>query len=156
VKTATLKYWKEFVGSLKNPIGKTITRLVAGKAIEVVIEMIPLMEGMFDLIENGEDMILFGAKALVVFHADKNAELANINACLAYQNASLVGETLGVGSFFAGFVLRACTHDRNGNVNRVIGVPENHGVYAVMAIGYAKYDYKNYIRKKPAKVRWII
>jgi len=155
IRIGTLEYWKGFVGTLKNPIGRIIMRLMAGKQINLALEMLPMMEGLIDQVEHGVDLILCNAPALMVFHSHIDAEMGDINANLAYQNASLAAETLGLGAFYAGFILRAASQERNRKVNNLLGVPEDHTVHALMAMGHAKFKYKNYIRHRPAKIQWL-
>jgi hypothetical protein len=100
----------------------------------------------------GNDPILHNASALLLFHADKNANMASINANLACQNAALAAETLGVGAFYTGFILLACRHD--ARINTLLGIPKDDEISAGLALGYPKVRFSKWIERKPANVTW--
>lgn len=60
----------------------------------------------------GNDRILRGATAVLLIHAPKESRFGAEDANLAYQNASLMAEALGVSQIYMGFVLTAVRQDR--------------------------------------------
>lgn len=60
----------------------------------------------------GNDRILRGATAVLLIHAPKESRFGTEDANLAYQNASLMAEVLGVSQIYMGFVLTAVRQDR--------------------------------------------
>lgn len=113
--------------------------------------------GQFELtarnMEKGIDTILYNAPALILFHADKNVRFAEANANLALQNATFTACTLGLGSFYTGYVVSACAHDRE--IPRLLGVPGGQRIYAGLTLGYPKIGFSSWIERNPAKIRWI-
>ena len=117
------------------------------------LHMMSTFERVVKAVASGEDRILRYAPVLLVFHADKKGTFPDVNANLALQNASLIAQGLGLGAFYAGFVVAACKWDNS--IARLIYIPDNHQIYAAMAIGYPKFKYKNWIERKAPKVKWM-
>lgn len=69
---------------------------------------------------------------------------------LAYQNASLMAECLGVSQFYTGFVCSAIEQDKKGTLEKKLGIDGK--IYAGMALGMPAFRYKNYIDRKDLKV----
>ena len=76
------------------------------------------------------------------------------DANLAYQNASLTAESLGVSQVYMGFVLTAVRQDGKGGLNRMLGLRDRR-ICAVMALGMPQFRYPNYIDRKEPEVRKI-
>jgi len=127
--------------------------IVARNDVEGVLPYLPDFDRITNAFENGKDQLLFNAPVLLVFHGKKNITYADINATLALHNASSVCWGLGLGSFFAGYVLAACQRDKR--IQRLLSIPNDHKIYGVLAVGYPKFKYKNWIEKRPAKVKWV-
>ena len=72
------------------------------------------------------------------------------DANLAYQNASLMAECLGVSQFYTGFVCSAIEQDKKGTLEKKLGIDGK--IYAGMALGMPAFRYKNYIDRKDLKV----
>jgi hypothetical protein len=62
-------------------------------------------------------------------------------------------ETVGLGCFYAGFVVAAA--DRDNSIARLVSLPETHKIYAALAVGYPRLEYKKWPERNPAKVTWI-
>lgn len=103
--------------------------------------------------EEGIDRILRGATAVLVIHAPKKSRFADIDANLAYQNASLMAESLGVGQVYMGFVLSAARQDKSPTLNRLLGIGDDRRICAVMALGIPRFRYPNYVDREAAGVR---
>lgn len=103
--------------------------------------------------KNGEDLILRDATAVLFVHSD-NAPFRATDANLAYQNASLMAETLGVAQFYTGFVCRFSSLDKEGIIRKALGI--EGVIHAGMALGMPTYTFKKYIDKKPQIVSRIV
>jgi nitroreductase len=66
----------------------------------------------------------------------------------------LAGMSLGLGSFYSGFVVMASRD--NKEMQELLSLPDNHHIYGGLAMGYPKFKYRNWIERKPLKVRWIM
>ena len=70
---------------------------------------------------------------------------------LAYENASLMAEALGVSQIYMGFVLTAVRQDRKAKLAAMLGLDDRR-ICAVMALGMPQFRYPNYIDRAPAPV----
>ncbi len=103
--------------------------------------------------EKGIDPILRGAKTLLLIHAPRENHYGAADCNLAYQNGSLMAETLGVSQIYTGFFLNALRRDKKNKFLRSIGITET--VHAGMALGMPQFIYPNYADKKDTVLRVI-
>jgi len=92
--------------------------------------------------KTNDSMICHQAPAVMLFHglASKTGMLeADANIWATYT--SIYANTMGLGSCFNGFIVRAMK--KNSKQNQQFGIPINHQVYASLLIGYPKVKYKN-------------
>ena len=93
--------------------------------------------------EAGNDPILRRATALLIIHTPASNRFGCEDANLAYQNASLMAESLGVSQIYMGFVLTAARMGRKNAFARIAGITGRP--QAIMALGipafrrYSKY-----------------
>ncbi|MCL2682983.1 MAG: nitroreductase family protein [Bacteroidales bacterium] len=100
--------------------------------------------------EQGKDVgILRGATAVLLIHTSKPSNFGREDSQLAYQNASLMAENLGVSQFYTGFVVRAI-RQRSKKLEKILGI--NGTIHAGMALGMPQFEYPNYIDRKEIKL----
>jgi nitroreductase/NAD-dependent dihydropyrimidine dehydrogenase PreA subunit len=145
----------KLAGYTKNPIGRFMMRRSLGRrGAETVFELTPEMEGLVSLFQSGTDWIVRDAPVLVLFCADSaGGSYANVNANLALHNAALAAEALGLGCFYAGFVVHA--GERDDRIAKLISLPETHMIYGALAMGYPRLKFKKWPERNPAKITWI-
>ena len=155
IATLTAGYLGKLAKQFQNPIGRTIMRFVLGRrGAAYVAELAPEMEGLVSLFTSGTDWILRDAPVLVLFCADSAGEFfAKVNANLALHNAALAAETVGLGCFYAGFVVLAS--DREDSIARLVSLPETHKIYGALAMGYPRLKFTKWPERNPAKVTWV-
>jgi nitroreductase/NAD-dependent dihydropyrimidine dehydrogenase PreA subunit len=152
--TLTASYYAALARRIRNPIGKAMFRLMMGpRSMEVLLDYVPEMEELVSLYLDGTDFILNDAPVLVLFCADSAGGFPDVNASLAVQNAILAAEAIGLGCFYAGFVARACKRD--DKIARLVSLPETHGIYGVLAMGYPRVRFQNWPERNRAKVTWL-
>lgn len=95
----------------------------------------------------GRDRILRGATALIFIHTPADNRFGAIDSQLAYQNGSLMAETLGVSQIYTGFVLTAAQADKKRRLARHFGIEGT--IHAGMALGMPEFLFPNYADKKP-------
>ena len=83
-----------------------------------VYRYVPVFRKMRREYAGGNDRILRGATAVLLIHAPKESRFGTEDANLAYQNASLMAEVLGVSQIYMGFVLTAVRQDRKKGLCR--------------------------------------
>ncbi|MCR5078154.1 MAG: nitroreductase family protein [Prevotella sp.] len=96
-----------------------------------------------DYYEQGGDPILRNAKSLMLFTSDHPFGAADAN--LAYQNASLMAQSLGVSQVYMGYVCSAIRMADPARVAEVFGT--QHPIHAVMAFGLPAFRYKRYTER---------
>ncbi len=105
--------------------------------------------------EQGEDLILRGATAVLFIHTPAGARFGQADANLAYQNGSLMAESLGVSQFYTGFVCSAVGQDRRGRFAELLGLDKGRRIQAGMAVGMPSFRFPNYMDKQPVEAAWL-
>jgi hypothetical protein len=105
------------------------------------------------LFETGQDKVLKGASAVIFIHARDNARFGNQDCNLAYQTASLMAESLGIGHFYTSFVCLGTKEDKKQRINRLLGI--DGVIHAGMALGMPAFKIPNYIEKSDVVVNRI-
>ena len=114
-----------------------------------VYRYVPVFRKMRREYAGGNDRILRGATAVLLIHAPKESRFGAEDANLAYQNASLMAEALGVSQIYMGFVLTAVRQDRKKGLCKMLGLGGRR-ICAVMALGMPQFRYPNYIDRTPS------
>lgn len=136
-----------FGGLLKkidNPLVKGILKM----ADPGTLRYIPLFKEMQREYAQGNDGILRKATALLLIHAPKKSRFGVEDTNLAYQNGSLMAESLGVCQFYTGFVLNAAKQNK-GKLEAALGIEGT--IYAGMALALPSFKMEYYIDKEPMK-----
>jgi nitroreductase/Pyruvate/2-oxoacid:ferredoxin oxidoreductase delta subunit len=148
---AQYQWWRNL---LNNPLVRAITRLTMGATRQAMLNgLSENFTALIDRHQQGDDPILRDAPTLLIFHADRHADFAGVNANLALQNASLVCETLKLGAFYTGYVVAGSHY--NARLAKLLKLPRDHKIYAGLAIGYPRFHYQNWIERKPAQIQWF-
>ncbi len=139
----------------RNPIGRMMMRRAIGRrGAAYVAGLVPEFEGLVSMFNNGTDWILREAPVLVLFCADSAGDFfARVNANLALHNAALAAETVGVGCFYAGFVVLAA--DRDNSIAKLVSLPETHQIYGALAMGYPRLRFNKWPERNPINARWV-
>jgi ferredoxin len=102
-----------------------------------------MIAGLVKAAKRGKDPILRGAKYLLVFTSDHKMGLRD--AQLAFQNCSLMAQTLGISQIYLGYV---CDAYEEGDKQRLKDILEvKSEVCAVMALGVPSFRYANYTER---------
>ncbi|MDL2241413.1 nitroreductase family protein [Bacteroidales bacterium OttesenSCG-928-L03] len=147
VSSLTLQYFGSLIRLIK-PI-QGIAKKIAPKEVS----MIPQFEEMERQFHEGNDLILRGAKALLLIHTHKKARFGRQDANLAYQNASLMAESLGVAHFYTGFVCTGTDNDKKQKIAKALGIEGS--IQAGMAMGMPSFRFERYIDRKPIKLNRV-
>lgn len=116
-------------------------------------ELIPQFEEMRDDFNGGKDEILRGATAVLFIHTYKGARFGKQDSNLAYQNASLMAESLGIAQFYTGFVCVAASMDLKKRLEKLLGIKGE--IHAGLALGVPSFRFNKYVDRKPMKVTRI-
>lgn len=100
----------------------------------------------------GNDVILRGAPALIVVHAEKDNRMAPSTCTIALTTLELAATSLGLGGCWAGYFNAATT--TYPPMMAALGLPEGHQCYGAMMIGYPKFVYHRLPTRKTPVVDW--
>lgn len=145
----TIDVFNSILKRTNNPFIKPIIQ----KIMPELKRYIPVFERLKREYENGNDGILRNAKAVIFIHTPKNSKFGSEDSNLAYQNGSLMAESLGVSQFYAGFVLSAIKQDKKHKIEQILNIDGK--IHAVMALGMPSFKYSNYIDRQDTVVTYI-
>lgn len=133
------------VKKLENPLLKPIIKMVMGGD---VFRYVPMYYKMKEAYESGKgDLILRGATTVIFIHAPKGSRFGAADCNLAYENGSLMAESLGISQLYTGFVCTAIKMGK-GKLEQMLGIGSDREIMAGMGLGMAKFRYANYIDRK--------
>ena len=122
--------------------------MLLGRKLAGVYKLIPKFKEMYRRFHAGEgDMILRDAKAVLFIYSSEKSRFGAADCNLAYQNASLMAESLGVAQFYTGFVLAALERDKHGRLNAILGL-KNVKIHAGMAMALPLFRFEKYIDRE--------
>ncbi len=141
-----------FASSLKY-LDNSLIRPILKRFAPELYNYIPAFKKMqSDYHENVKDGILRGATSLIFIHAPKELFFGRDDCNLAYQNASLMAESLGVSQFYTGFVLRAIARNK-GKLEKLLGI--DGVIHAGLALGMPLFECLKYIDRKDISVKYL-
>lgn len=143
----TINTFASLAKKLSHPLIKPFVRLFAPE----VYQLIPRFARMREEHKAGEDPILRKTTALIFIHTPADNRFGSEDANLAYQNGSLMAESLGVSQIYTGFVCTAIKMDKKNRINKLLGIEEK--IHAGMALGMPVFHFSKYIDKKPNEVK---
>ena len=158
ISAMVIEYLKFEIRRFGNPLFRTMALLADRELAESGLHEIPGFKQMTRSFESGADPILNGAPVLLAFHARRTDGYADVNTQLALQNASLVAHSLGIGHFYAGFVVSPSRAPMarawNRRIPDLIGIPPGNELHGVLALGYPIPKFKNMIERKTPRIKW--
>lgn len=146
----TLDIFGSVLRKLENPLLKPILRSL----LPQVYRYLPTFHRLIDGQARGKNLILRGATAVLFIHTPSDVRFGKTDADLAYENGSLMAESLGITQFYTGFVCSAIEQDRKGRFNEILGL-DGRKIHAGMALGVPAFRFPNYIDKRPVEATWL-
>lgn len=145
----TLEVFGKALRKMKNPLLRPLVKGFMPEALHYQ----PVFERLLQEDTQGNDLILRKAKAVIFIHTPRQNRFGCQDANLAYQNASLMAECLGVNQFYTGFVCSAVEQEGKGSLEKALGIEGR--IHAGMALGMPAFRYVNYIDRKEIQVKKI-
>lgn len=105
---------------------------------------VPLLMKMNQQFLEGQHPSVCNATAILVISAPKGYSFGFQDCNLAYQNASLMAESLGVSQIYLGFVQTAMFMMGCRRAAGVLGIPKGNKAFAIMALGMPAFRYGRY------------
>jgi len=94
--------------------------------------------------KSGKRPATINAKAILLITAPKNSRFGYQDCNLAYQNASLMAQSLGISQIYLGFVQTAFEMWGTKKTAKLLHIPTNQKVFAIMALGIPAIKYHKY------------
>ncbi len=87
-------------------------------------------------------MVCHHAPLVMLFHGPVSKyDMSEADAYIWATQTTIFAKTLGLGSCYIGFIVKAM--ERNRTLRQEMNIPSNHRVYAALVLGYAKVNYMN-------------
>lgn len=137
----TIKKLSSTAKKLTNPLIKGLLKPFLRK----IYNSLPALYRLQQKHEAGNDPILRKATALLVFHTPKSNGFGCEDANLAYQNASLMAQSLGVSQIYMGFVVKAIKLGGQVEFSQLLEIEGK--VQAIMALGIPAFHYAKYTER---------
>jgi nitroreductase/NAD-dependent dihydropyrimidine dehydrogenase PreA subunit len=102
--------------------------------------------------ERGLDRVLRGAPHLLVAHGDASSPRTATCCCIALTYLELAASALGLGACWAGYFNAAANF--YPPLKQELALPEGHGTFGAMMVGYAKFAYHRIPLRNEARVTW--
>lgn len=142
----TVDIFKSVISVVSNPLVKPFLGLISPDAKKDI----PKLSTVIARHERGEDAILRGAKAVLLIHTPASGNFGRQDANLAYQNASLMAESLGVSQFYTGFVCVSADMDRKKRLAKLLNIEGK--IHAGMALAMPAFKFPKYIDRKDIEI----
>jgi len=102
--------------------------------------------------EGGNDVVLRGAPAVIVTHAEKDNGAAPSTCTIALTYLELAAVSMGLGCCWAGYFNAAAT--TFPPLAEALSLPEGHQCFGAMMVGYPKFNYHRLPLRKPPGITW--
>jgi len=151
-----IKVYDDLVTAMRNPLARFFIERQEGHERFRTIQnhVVPLMQSRLPELKAGtEDTITRYAPAMIIFHANKNAENYEADLYIALTYAFLAAHALGLGGSAMDLIPPAIQHSQE--LRKLLAIPEDNRVVASMILGYPKYKYQRAIKRELKSVAWI-
>ncbi|MBG0791457.1 MAG: nitroreductase family protein [Desulfovibrionaceae bacterium] len=129
-----------------------VTRRLAGMTVEYMATN-SVLPGVVKNWEKGLDKVLHGAPHVAVAHAPEDGFNPAEDCSLAAAYLELAAYAHGIGACWAGFLMEVA--EGCCAIRETLGIPEGHGVYAALMLGYPKYRYKRIPKRRKVELAWL-
>lgn len=110
------------------------------------------MERMVAAWEQGEDMVLRGAPALVINYSDDNNGIFAINCAIAMTYLELAAATRDLGTCWAGILMIAAMYEPK--IETAIGIPKGKRMCSALMLGHSLYKHKRIPKRNELQLSW--
>jgi ferredoxin len=151
-----IRVYDELLAAMNNPIARFFIRQKVGLAKYKTIKnhVVPLMKSRLPELKAGtEDTITRNAPAMILFHADRNAENYETDIHIALAYGFLAAHALGLGGSAMDLIPPAIQN--NQELKKMLSIPDTNDVVGAMILGYPKYRYQRGIKRELKNVSWI-
>lgn len=119
-------------------------KMVMKPFLRKLYDEVPALMAMNEQFQKGHRPCICNSSALLVLSTPKSYSFGAQDCNLAYQNASLVAEALGVSQIYMGFVQTAMFMMGTRRASRILGIPKGNKAWAIMGLGIPAFKYDRY------------
>lgn len=151
-----IKVYDDLVTAMSNPVARFVIRHKVGaeKFKTIKNHVVPLMKSRLPELKRGEeDTITRHAPAMILFHADRNAENYETDIHIALTYGFLAAHALGLGGSAMDLIPPAIQNSKE--LRSLLSIPDGNNVVGSMILGYPKYRYQRGIKRELKSVSWI-
>lgn len=145
----TISTFESTVKKISNPLIKPILRLISPDAKDAL----PKLNAVIAKQRSGIDAILHDAKAVLFIHTPASSNFGRQDANLAYQNASLMAESLGVSQFYTGYVCIGIDLDKKRKLSQLLNIEGK--IHAGMALSMPAFKFQKYTERKEVDLTFL-
>ncbi len=102
--------------------------------------------------EQGVDVILRGAPAVVVAYAEKDNRMAPVSCTIALAYLELAARGMGLGCCWAGYFNAAAT--TFPSMQEALALPDGCQSFGAMMVGYPKFHYNRIPQRRSPEITW--
>lgn len=148
-------HYDGLIRAFSNPVGRAFIRLETGPETygelrDHVVEAATYANAEYR--RDGTDRYMYGAPALMIFHASRWGASCEENGHLVCHHAMLAALSLGLGSTIIGMIPPVV--ERSKELRARYGIPKDHRVLTSLILGHPKYRYRQGIRRDLAGVQF--
>lgn len=151
-----IKLYETLVSMMKNPLTRPFIRMEAGPEKFRVLQnhLIPLLvDRLPDLKSGKEDTLMRRAPAMILFHADRDAENYQVDINIALTYGFLAAHSLGLGATAMDIIPPAI--DKSRELRAFFQIPDRNTVAASMILGFPKHTFRLGTRRDLKSVTWL-
>jgi nitroreductase/NAD-dependent dihydropyrimidine dehydrogenase PreA subunit len=151
-----IELFDSLMKAMDNPFSRFFVKRRVDDATYRVMKnhVVPLMKMRLPGLKDGtEDTITRYAPAMIIFHANRDAENYRQDIYIALTYGFLAAHALGLGGSAMELIPPAI--ERNKELRKLFSIPDSNEVVASMILGFPKYKYQRTIRRKLKGVTWI-
>lgn len=143
----TIETFEDTVKKITNPFLRPFINVISPEAKHAV----PKLSAVIKKHKSGVDAILREAKAVLFIHTPGSSNFGRQDSNLAYQNASLMAESLGVSQFYTGYVCIGIDLDKKKRrLSQLLNIEGN--IHAGMALSMPAFKFPKYVERKELKL----
>ncbi len=146
--------WNKGMKYLGGEIGRKLAKAKLGE--EMLRQAIPYHRIIKNRRQNNQlaGTVFRNAPVVVVIHGLRTNFMAHANCSIAARNMEIMAQSLGLGTCWVGF-LSVAAHLAKKKIERALEIPDDHGIYGAIMVGYPKFEFRKIIPRKEREVRWI-
>jgi len=146
--------WDKGIKYLGTSIGQNLAKTQIGE--EMLRQAIPYYHIINNRRNNNQlvGMVFRNAPVVIVIHGLRTNFMAHANCSIAVRNMEIMAKTMSLGTCWVGF-LSAAAHLSKKKIERYLDIPDDHGIYGAIMVGYPKHEYRKIPPRKERQVRWI-